>query len=194
MSGTGIADGAPTEGDGASMPFPSRRVPIVVTVVGILLLAFVGPACLAIGVLAAVPITNALADDLQRIDPTGSITLEEGTTASLYLSGFGSRIGPGCTVTGPDGSDVPVELATSVDRREFGGHTYVFVGTIEATVSGAYEFACDGSDLGGTNFTHSRRRSSGRPSCPSRSGSRVRCSRASRAHSCSWSASFDSRA
>lgn len=128
---------------GAPGPFPgpqpreakSRRAPAILLGSGLVL----GLVALVIVIVSAGRFAT-IDSSLSPIDATGATTrtLSAGSAYGLYSSSYSAR----CTVTGPDGRDVPVTRPSSNitinNEHEFGIFT--------ATASGSYTISCTSSD------------------------------------------------
>lgn len=72
---------------------------------------------------------------------TATVAMEEGDMRMVVDESGGT--GTTCTVTGPDGTESPLDTSTAVSG---GGQEGSIVGSYQATASGDHTFACEGGD------------------------------------------------
>ncbi len=141
---------------GAAAP---RRRGIWPMVIGGVLLVVGVPAAIIIGLIIGGGSVLSEVEDMPRLDPGESLTLEAGAERTVYVvpSEGSSGTGPtgpeeepsepslpqieDCTVTGPDGSPVPLR-STGGPGITADGSSFLATGTFTAEQSGAHTIDC----------------------------------------------------
>jgi hypothetical protein len=105
-----------------------------------LVLSVIAVIVLVWGVSRAIQDFGAMADDAQPVEGTATVAMEADDIRFILAP---QDTDPACSVTGPSGTDVPVESDSPIEDAAASGEGITVVGAFTATEAGEHTVTCD---------------------------------------------------